>query len=109
MKLEVIRAKCLDCCDGSAHEVKFCTAYGCPLWPHRMNQGAETLKQKRPWLADPELHAILAQGQGWRELYHETGREEYRTQALEKLAVLARSTPQIRNYKEGMICGTPEQ
>jgi hypothetical protein len=35
--MEVLRAKCLDCCGGSAHEVRYCVAVDCPLWPYRMS------------------------------------------------------------------------
>jgi hypothetical protein len=34
--LKVIRARCLDCCAGSASEVRNCTATQCPSWPMRM-------------------------------------------------------------------------
>ena len=27
--------KCLDCAGGSRAEVRDCTCYACPLWPHR--------------------------------------------------------------------------
>jgi hypothetical protein len=33
--MEVIRAKCLDCCAGSAQEVRYCVAVDCPSWPYR--------------------------------------------------------------------------
>ena len=33
--LRAIRAKCIDCSGGSAHEVRHCPARGCPLWPMR--------------------------------------------------------------------------
>ena len=33
--MEAIRAKCLDCCAGSAHEVRCCVAMACPSWPFR--------------------------------------------------------------------------
>lgn len=33
--LKAIRLKCLDCCCGSAHEVKLCAATQCPLYPFR--------------------------------------------------------------------------
>ena len=36
--MKVIRGKCLDCCGGSAGEVRKCTATGCPLWPYRMGE-----------------------------------------------------------------------
>jgi hypothetical protein len=34
--LRVIRAKCIDCSDGSESEARKCTAIGCALWPYRM-------------------------------------------------------------------------
>ena len=33
--MKAIRAKCLDCSNGSAHEVKLCPVTGCPLYPFR--------------------------------------------------------------------------
>jgi hypothetical protein len=36
--LKVIRAKCLDCCCGSAAEVRRCHLKHCPLWPYRMGE-----------------------------------------------------------------------
>jgi hypothetical protein len=33
--MEVIRAKCLDCCGGSSHEVLLCPAQTCPNWLFR--------------------------------------------------------------------------
>src|SRR5215469_9427509 len=41
--MEAIRAKCLDCCAGSAHEVRCCVAMACPSWPFRTG--------KNPWRA----------------------------------------------------------
>jgi hypothetical protein len=35
--LKAIRAKCLDCCCDQPSEVRKCTAFGCALWPFRMN------------------------------------------------------------------------
>jgi hypothetical protein len=39
--LKVLRLKCLDCCCGSANEVRLCTAVDCPSWPFRLG--------KSPW------------------------------------------------------------
>lgn len=36
--LRAIRLKCLDCSCGSAHEVRQCTAEGCPLYPFRIGK-----------------------------------------------------------------------
>jgi hypothetical protein len=41
--MQVIKAKCLDCCCGSAVEVRRCGMFDCSLWPYRM--GAD------PWRA----------------------------------------------------------
>jgi hypothetical protein len=34
--MEIIRAKCLDCCAGQEAEVRKCVAIACPNWPYRM-------------------------------------------------------------------------
>ena len=34
--LEIIRAKCLDCCCYQVGEIRKCTAVQCVLWPYRM-------------------------------------------------------------------------
>ena len=51
--VKTIRQKCLDCCCGSAQEVRLCTVADCPLHPWRFG--------KRPvdYLAD---HAENAEG-----------------------------------------------
>ena len=48
------RLRCLDCCAGSAHEVRMCPCVGCGLWPHRVGRGIAdkngnvTTKQRSP-------------------------------------------------------------
>ena len=51
--LRALRLHCLDCCNGSAQEVRLCTAVGCPSWPFRM--------AKNPWRRklDPQERAAL--------------------------------------------------
>lgn len=39
--MDVIRARCLDCCCDQPSEVRKCTAIKCPSWPFRMG--------KNPW------------------------------------------------------------
>ncbi len=39
--LKALRLKCLECCCGSANEVRLCTAVDCPSWPFRLG--------KSPW------------------------------------------------------------
>ena len=51
--LEALRARCLDCCCGSASEVRKCTAVACPSWPFRM--GTNPFRQKRVLTADQKL------------------------------------------------------
>jgi len=36
--MQAIRAKCLDCCGGSAKEVRLCTIEKCPLYPYRFGK-----------------------------------------------------------------------
>lgn len=36
--IKAIREKCLDCCCGSSHEVKLCTAERCALHPFRLGK-----------------------------------------------------------------------
>lgn len=43
--LKALRARCLDCCCGSASEVRKCVAVECPSWPFRM--GKNPFRQKR--------------------------------------------------------------
>lgn len=43
--VKVIRAKCLDCCAGSAKEVDACPAEKCPLWRWRF--GKNPYREKR--------------------------------------------------------------
>ena len=52
--LRALCLNCLDCCNGSAQEVRLCTAVDCPSWPFRMG--------KNPWRAPlgAEAHAQRA-------------------------------------------------
>jgi hypothetical protein len=45
--LRAVRAKCIDCCGGSAAEVRKCTAVLCPLWPLRMGRMPKALRVLR--------------------------------------------------------------
>ena len=51
--LRALRLKCLDCCNGSAQKVRFCTVVDCPSWPFRLG--------KNPWRRklDPQERAAL--------------------------------------------------
>ena len=51
--LRALCLNCLDCCNGSAQEVRLCTAVDCPSWPFRMG--------KNPWRRklDQEERAAL--------------------------------------------------
>lgn len=53
--LAAIRAKCLDCCAGSPHEVRLCVAVVCPSWPFRM--GTNPWREKRV-LSEEERDAL---------------------------------------------------
>ena len=45
--MKAIRARCIDCCGGSAPEVRLCPAIACPSWPYRMG--------KNPWRSGKAL------------------------------------------------------
>ena len=60
--LDVIRAKCIDCCCGQKSEVAKCTAYGCPLWPYRMN--ANPFRAPMPEEQRAAIRARMASGIG---------------------------------------------
>ena len=53
--LRALRLKCLDCCNGSAQEVRLCRAVDCPGWPFRM--GSSPWRRK---LDQGERAALLA-------------------------------------------------
>ena len=42
---KALRLRCLDCCAGSAAEVRLCVSVTCPSWPFRMGEN--------PWRAAP--------------------------------------------------------
>lgn len=46
--MSVIRAKCLECCCGSSHEVMHCTTSTCPLWPYRTGKNPFTDRTASP-------------------------------------------------------------
>ena len=43
--LKALRERCLDCCCGSASEVRQCVSVDCPSWPFRM--GTNPFRKKR--------------------------------------------------------------
>ena len=56
--LEVIRAKCMDCCGEQSDEVRKCVSVLCPNWPYRM--GANPLRTVN--LTDEERERRSARG-----------------------------------------------
>ena len=53
--LKALRLRCLDCCAGSADEVRKCVAVECPAWPFRL--GKSPWKAKRV-LTDAQMAAL---------------------------------------------------
>jgi transcriptional regulator with XRE-family HTH domain len=61
--MQAIRAKCLDCCAGSPHEVRCCVAVACPSWPFRTGKNPwrapmseerrQALRNRNPFLSKP--------------------------------------------------------
>lgn len=56
--VKAIRAKCLDCCCGSAEEVKLCTCAYCALHPFRL--GKNPYRTKREYTEEQKA-AMVAQ------------------------------------------------
>ena len=52
--LKALRLRCVDCCAGSAREVRLCVSVTCPSWPFRMGSN--------PWRG-PVSEARREQGQ----------------------------------------------
>ena len=61
--MEVIRAKCLDCCAGSAQEVRYCVAVDCPSWLYRMGSNPF-----RPPMSEEVSNGPGTALEGWRIL-----------------------------------------
>ena len=53
---KAIRLKCLDCCCGSAMEVRLCESRKCPLWRFRM--GRESQAESAPDSKDSENNHV---------------------------------------------------
>ena len=49
-----IRLKCLDCCCGSAWEVRLCENRQCPLWRYRMGREVPPASGDDAGALDPE-------------------------------------------------------
>jgi hypothetical protein len=62
--LRALRARCLDCCCGSANEVRKCTAVVCPSWPFRL--GINPFRQKRV-LSEAQCAALAGRLRGARQ------------------------------------------
>jgi len=52
-RAKAIRAKCLDCCCGSAHEVRMCPAKHCPLWIYRLGTEVSSDGSRLPKKPNP--------------------------------------------------------
>jgi hypothetical protein len=58
--LKALRLRCLDCCNGSAHQVRTCASTDCPSWPFRLGknpyrQVTEAQREKGRRLTDTRL------------------------------------------------------
>ena len=67
--LKAIRAKCLDCCCGSAYEVKNCVIYDCALYPFRMghnpNRKSSLSDEQRKEVGEKLKSSRLAKKINW--------------------------------------------
>ena len=55
--IKAIRAKCLDCCCGSAQEVRLCTIASCPLYPYRFGKNPYRTKRQ---LSEEQRNALIS-------------------------------------------------
>lgn len=44
-RTKAIRLKCLDCCCGSALEVRLCSCDSCPLYPYRLGKSPKEAQE----------------------------------------------------------------
>ena len=70
--LKAIRAKCLDCCGGQAHEVKLCVVADCPLYPFRFGKNSQRIKREYTEEERTELASRFGNAQKNRESADET-------------------------------------
>ena len=63
---EALRAKCLDCCAGSPHEVRLCVAVSCPNWDFRMGpspwKAPRRLTEEQRAAASERMRAVRRRG-----------------------------------------------
>jgi hypothetical protein len=52
--IKAIRRKCMECTSGQRQLIKYCTAFDCQLWFHRMGKRPSSTAAKRPELFDVE-------------------------------------------------------
>lgn len=65
---KAIRAKCLDCCGGSANEVRLCTAPNCPLYHFRFGKNPYRTVRILTEEQKVKLHAGLARSKNSEEI-----------------------------------------
>lgn len=56
--IKSIRAKCLDCCADSSHEVKLCECVSCSLWAYRF--GRRPSHEERKTIKECEIGSYLS-------------------------------------------------
>ena len=70
--LKALRQRCVDCCAGSAREVRLCVSVTCPSWPFRM--GRNPWRAPVPAATRDRLAANANRIAAKRFIGHETGR-----------------------------------
>ncbi len=66
--LKALRLRCIDCCGGSAPEVRLCTAVDCPAWPFRMGKNPYRTKRELSEEQRAEMAARLARSRSPRPI-----------------------------------------
>ncbi len=67
--IEALRLRCLDCCAGSAQEVRYCSARKCASWPFRM--GTNPWRSERAPMSEEQkakAREVLAKARAYRKI-----------------------------------------
>ena len=76
--MRAIRAKCLDCCCGSATEVRLCEIRVCPLYPYKSGHKPKEDSEEYKLITNSSLpeNIVRRYGFGEKEHYLQGGDEE---------------------------------
>lgn len=101
--LEAIRQNCLECCNGSAQEVRLCPVKSCPLWGNRL--GRKPTAEMLAELGDELMYPL---GDGLRSAeFHKNGGTALKAIKRYVLDFFGGSKSEVRNCKRITWCLHP--